>query len=197
MNKMKKFRIAVVALILVSATVLTGFRGVSTGDNFKVRTDKSSLKWKAYKTGGMHNGTVDIKEGSMTLDGILITSGEFVVDMTSIKVLDTESGKLHNHLHSKDFFNTAAFPEAKLTVTGSTKLDDKDIDVQGNLTIVGKSNPITFTAKIAAHTNDVIIYNANVKIDRTKYGIDYRSSLGDAFIDDNFDLEIKLVGVRE
>lgn len=196
MNKSKMMKLYVVGTLLVGAALMSFTKATMSDGKFEVRTDKSNVKWKAYKTGGEHHGTVDIKSGSFQLEGILISSGEFVVDMTTIKVTDTESTKLHNHLHSKDFFNTKEFPEANLVISGSTKIDDHTIDVSGDMTILGKTNPVNFKAKIAAHTADVIIYEADMKIDRTKYGITYRSSLGDAFIQDEFDLTVKLVGVK-
>ncbi len=195
MNNIKSVRNVVVAL-MISTVGLMGFRMAAEDDNFTIRTDKSSVQWKAYKTGGEHQGTVDLLSGELNLSGVKIESGMFVVDMTSILVSDTESPKLHKHLHSKDFFNTGEFPQAKLVIKESTVLDDQTLNVVGDLSIVGKTNEVKFKAKISAHTKDVIIYTAEIKVDRTKYGIDYRSSLGDAFINDEFDLNVKIVGVR-
>ena len=164
---------------------------------YKVRTDKSELQWIGRKMGGEHTGLVGLKSGSFTVKDSVITAGTFVIDMTSISVTDSESKKLLNHVKGVDFFNVDQFKESKLVITGSTK-DGKDmLKVSGNLTIVGKTNPITFSAHRIGQTEHYLLYSAVIKIDRTKWGIEYRSSaVGDAFIDDVFDIKVKLTSEK-
>lgn len=165
---------------------------------YLVRTDKSEAVWRAYKVGGGHYGQLDIKSGEFELDGILLTSGKFVMDMNTIRIDDTESQKLAKHLRSDEFFDTKKYPTAQFVVTESTKIDEKNIAVKGNMTIVGITKPMIINAHVLAQTDDVIIYKAEFDIDRTEYGITYRSSeVGDAFIMDDFRMEIKLVGVHK
>lgn len=49
---------------------------------------KSSLKWTGKKIGGAHNGQISLKEGSMKIAENQITSGTFVIDMTTITCTD-------------------------------------------------------------------------------------------------------------
>jgi polyisoprenoid-binding protein YceI len=77
------------------------------------------------------------------------------------------------------------------------KKSDKFFTVTGNLIIKDKTNPIVFESTISGQTKNTVITRANLKIDRTKYGIVYKSStLGEAMINDVFDLNIKLVGIK-
>ena len=67
----------------------------------------------------------------------------------------------------------------------------------GDMTILGKTQSLTFTAVNTAKTANYMFYNAKLTIDRTKFGITYKSSLlGDAMIKDNFDLAIKLIAKK-
>lgn len=183
-------------LVLVLAIGLVSFTYEDKSTAFKVRTDKSELIWNAYKVGGGHTGTIKLKSGSFQIENDLITSGTFVIDMNSFKVTDSESSKLYSHIRSQDFFNMDQYPTATLVITGSVKKEE-DLVVSGNLTILDKTNPITFTAKSLAKTDNFRIYTANIIVDRTKYNIVYRSSaVGDTFIKDEFDLNVKITAEK-
>ena len=68
-------------------------------------------------------------------------SAEFIVDMTTIINSDIENekyrSKLEGHLKNEDFFNVESFPESKLKVTNSTKLDEDKYNFKADLTIKG------------------------------------------------------------
>ncbi|MCB9262377.1 MAG: YceI family protein [Flavobacteriales bacterium] len=191
----KRFKIGSLLIAATSLLIFSAFSQATKGDEYSVKVASSYAKWKATKTGGSHEGTVDIKSGKLTLDGDLITSGTIVMDMTSIKLTDTESKKLHDHLHSPDFFNTAQFKESKLDITSSKMVGDK-LEISGNITIKGITKPVTFQASKTGSNDNARVYRADVKIDRTLYGITYKSGVlgevGDGLIDDIFTIETKL-----
>lgn len=192
---MKQNRIKT-ALVLVAFIGLLSFTQVEKNDTYNVLTDKSELVWTGRKVGGEHKGTINIKSGSFNVEKDIITSGNFIIDMTTINVTDTENKKLYNHLISEDFFNVAKYPESQLVITGSKK-DGKKLLVTGTMTILDKTNPITFTANQIAKTASILTYTANITIDRTKYGIVYKSSaVGEAMINDEFDIKVKLTGSK-
>src|SRR5690606_30335434 len=90
-----------------------------------------------------------VKSGKITVNGDQITAGEVVVDMnslTSTDITDPEyNGKFIGHMKSEDFFNTAKYPEAKLVIKSSKKVE-KGLEVKGDMTILGQSKPVTFIA---------------------------------------------------
>ena len=55
---------------------------------FKIVAAQSNIDWIGRKVTGSHNGTVAIKEGSLILNDDKLTGGKFIVDTTSIKILD-------------------------------------------------------------------------------------------------------------
>lgn len=183
------------AFTLITVTSLLAFTTDVKTDSYKAMPAKTSLNWTGYKLGGQHTGTIDLKSGSFTVKDSLISSGSFVIDMKSIKVTDSESKKLYDHIRGPEFFNVNQYPESKLVITSSEKIDSKHQKVTGNLTILDKTNPITFTATLLTQSEHYVFYQTDLSIDRTKYGITYKSSaVGDATIFDEFGLHIKLVG---
>src|SRR5690606_29663285 len=166
------------------------------GEKKAVNVEKSTVTWKGYKVTGSHHGTIALKEGQLTFDGDNLTGGEFTVNMTTLVSNDLEGeykGKLEGHLKSDDFFGTDAHPNAHLVFTNVKSTGKNSYEVTGDLTIKGKTNPITF---------DLSVYGskatANVKIDRSKYDVRYGSgsffdNLGDKTIYDEFDLVVDLV----
>ncbi|SIS95746.1 Polyisoprenoid-binding protein YceI [Zobellia uliginosa] len=164
-------------------------------DKKEVKTESSTITWKAYKVTGSHYGTVDLKSGSLIFDGDKLTGGEFEADMTSLVALDLEGeskGKLEGHLKSEDFFSTEKHTSSKLVFTKVKATGKNAYEVTGDLTIKGITKPITF---------DVSVYGskatASVKVDRTAYDIKYGSgsffeNLGDKTIYDEFDLVVDL-----
>ena len=135
-----------------------------------------------------------------------ITSQNYtaVNDKTKIKWIGRKVGGEHEGvvklksgdltMDGEDFFNVKAFPESKLVITGSKALEDGKLEVSGKMTILDKTEDIKFVVANTGKTENFRIFSANISIDRTKFGITYKSSLlGDATIKDNFDIKVKLV----
>ncbi len=68
------------------------------------------------------------------------SSVDVTIDVNSI---DTGVTVFDEHLRSKDFFNAAKFPKATFKSTKVTKTGAKTYKVAGNLTIKGKTKPVT------------------------------------------------------
>ena len=160
----------------------------------------SSITWKGFKPTGSHSGTLNIKSGALNYNNNSITSGAFVIDMTSIVVTDipaTEeaNGQLLGHLKSPDFFNVAAHNTATFNITGTSTNAGKTI-LAGNLTIKGIKQNISFPVNVSKNGNSITLASESFKIDRTKWDIKYKSKtifgdLGDKFIND--DIELKFI----
>ena len=100
--------------------------------------------------------------------------------------------KLEGHLNSEDFFGTEKFQSANLVFKTIADKNNNVYAVTADLTIKGKTNPVTFN--ISVNGNKA---TTNFKIDRSKYDIKYGSgsffdNLGDNAISDNFDLMVEL-----
>ena len=159
-------------------------------------TTKTKLLWLGEKVTGQHTGTINLQSGWINWQDNKIVSGEFIIDMASLK--ESENNKqLMGHLKSDDFFGVAKFPTAKLVITGSTPFDRGTGVVSGTLTIKDITNPIEFKAA-TQKKDDGVWFFANLSVDRTKYNIRYGSgtffdNLGDKTIYDEFKLKVNLL----
>lgn len=169
---------------------------------FKIQQTSSTVNWTGKKVLGLHTGSINIANGFIEMTDDTIVGGEIGIDMTSIVITDIEDKKTHDdflaHLLNDDFFSVDKFKTAKLTITGSSKIESNKFKIDGNLTIKDISHPISFISSIEIFTTTLHSLG-EVVIDRTLYNIRYGSgkfidNLGDKLIYDDFVLQFKLVG---
>lgn len=183
------------ALLLLT---LMGLVLVNVGAQSKLAADttKTTLLWLGEKVTGQHTGTIKLQSGWLNWQDNKIVSGEFNIDMASLK--ESENNKmLMGHLKSDDFFGVVKYPVAKLTITGSTPFDKGTGVVTGTLTIKDITNPVEFKASMQKK-DDGTWFFTNITIDRTKYNIRYGSgsffdNLGDKTIYDEFKVKVNLL----
>lgn len=181
--------------ILLAAFALV-IAGTLSAQSFKASVEKSELKWTAKKVTGQHTGHIKLNDGVLTIKDNKIVNGTFNIDMKSITNDDLQDAdynqKLIGHLKSDDFFGVEKFPVTTLVIAESTPFVNNQADVNGNLTIKGITNPITF--KVIKNGN---AYSANIAVNRAKFNVRYGSgsffdNLGDKVIDDIFTLDVVL-----
>lgn len=196
-----KSKLTSLALILFVITA-SSFRAVSLKEDiYNVDTEKSTITWEGKKFAGAHNGTIKLKSGTLNFNGKKLSKGGFVIDMTSIKDAD-KSANLEAHLKADDFFGADKFPTANFVIKKITAAGADKVNVTGDLTIKGITNAISFPAAFAWNADGSVTATAEkVMVDRTKYGIKFKSKsampdIGDKFIYDEFELNIKLVAKK-
>jgi polyisoprenoid-binding protein YceI len=176
------------------------FTSAVRAQEYVADTDKTSIKWEGSKVvAGSHDGTLGLKSGKLSYEDGLIMAGEIVVDMNTLKNLDLEGSqneRLVNHLKSDDFFSVASFPYASLKVNGSELTDKKTLKINGDLTIKGISNPITFESAVKEDGNS-LWFEGVMEIDRSLFNVRFGSgkffeNLGDRAINDIFTLDFAL-----
>ncbi|WP_199118672.1 YceI family protein [Pedobacter sp. ASV28] len=169
-------------------------------DVYTVDVTKSTITWEGKKFSGGHNGTVALTSGTLAFNGQKLVEGGFIANMTTIKDADGSAG-LEKHLKADDFFGVEKFPAANFVIK-KVEGAGADVKVTGDLTIKGKTNSISFPAKITWNADKTVTATADkIVIDRTKFGIEYKSksifsSIGDNFIYDEFTLAVKLVAKK-
>jgi polyisoprenoid-binding protein YceI len=128
--------------------------------NFKIQATQSSIDWVGRKITGEHNGTIAIKEGTLSLNDDRLTGGTFVVDTTSIKILDitdpATNAQFAGHLASDDFFSSGKYPEALFVITSAKQNGNNTYNINGDLTIKGITHPTLFNAKLNDNGGDTI-----------------------------------------
>ncbi|WP_313090111.1 YceI family protein [Chryseobacterium flavum] len=167
----------------------------SKGEVLAVDTTASVVNWKAFHKGGFAPrwGTLNVKSGDLSIEGGQVSAGNFIIDMTSIKVdpasvteKDKKPADLEAHLKNPDFFNVEKNPTADFKITSVADLKDAPKDaiaganktVSGNLTLLGKTMNVTFPAKVDVVENSAAI-QAKFTVNRTDWGIKFGTSEAD------------------
>ncbi len=171
------------------------YLNIVSAQKVSVNASESSIHWIGKKITGQHEGVINLLSGNLIIDNGLLTGGDFIVDMNSIKAKDLQgedARKLEESLKSDEWFGVAKHPEAKLVLTSVENLGEGFYNVKGNFTIKGKTNPTSFEFQL----NDL---QAKTKliIDRRSYNILSGSSsiivsIKDKVINNEFQIEVYL-----
>lgn len=182
---------------LALLAVLVG--GLAFGQSKKVVA--SDVHWWGYKIAkteaSSHDGTVNVKSGNIVMKGNQVAGGSFVLDMTSITATDLSGEyqtKLNGHLKNGDFFEVDKYPTATYTITSVKKNDDKIYNyiVNGNLTVKGKTNAVSFPAKISYSKGVVSLVSNKFSFDRQKFDVAYKAAMQDVLVKDDIDMLVKV-----
>jgi polyisoprenoid-binding protein YceI len=129
-----------------------------------------------------NRGRFDQKEGTVQFDKAAKTGK---VDITfQIGSVNTGVPAMNTHLKSDDFFSAEKFPTAQFVGDKFTFSGDKVTAVSGNLTMKGKTAPVTLNAKnFNCYDNSMLKREVcggdfDAVIDRTQWGIDYGLAYG-------------------
>ena len=164
--------------------------------SYTINPDQSIIVWTGREvTTSKHFGNIYFSSGQFEVKSGLISSGEFVVDMTTIDNQDLPEerrGRLEAHLKSDDFFSVESHPTALLSILSSESVAEGKWMVSGELTIKTFTHPVEFEM---SNSNDG--WKANLVFDRSKYEVKFRSgsffeNLGDKLIYDDIELAINL-----
>ncbi len=177
----------------------------ATAVTYKADVENSSIIWKGFKPTGSHEGTINIKEGSVAVNDGAVESGNFIIDMASIAVTDIPvedegNANLQGHLSGEDFFDVEKFPTAKFEVTGLETKDGKTM-LSGNLKMKDATNNVSFPVTTSIDGDKMTLKSETFVIDRSKWNIKYGSKsffddLGDKFINDDIELTVNLVAKK-
>lgn len=191
-------------------------------ETYAIDTANSEVTWIGSKMTGRHNGLFDIKEGELNMTNGLLTDGNIVLDITRVRATDkaideASNKKLTTHLRSADFFDSERYPTAEFELTGIAPYDSTKEQasspvatyselrvknpthrVTGNLTIKGQTKSVSFPARVTLQ-DSLLRAKANFNLDRTKWGLVYRSdnSLGDKTIYSEVNIGLDIVARPE
>jgi len=176
---------------------------VSPGQKYVIDTKESVVTWKGSMLMGsnFHTGYVYISKGELMIENGQLMGGTVEIDMNTIEdETHGSNNELINHLKSPDFFDVKKFPFSTITITRGASINNENKKITGNLTIKGITNPVTFPAKVEVK-GGFVKANGKLVIDRTNWGIRYRSGrsydmLADETISDSVEFNIKIVAKK-
>jgi polyisoprenoid-binding protein YceI len=189
---------------------------MSDADNFTVDTAASIIHWEGTKPTGSHDGTIKILRGNLKIADGHILGGSMFIDMNTIENTDLADNeeyqqKLVAHLKSGDFFDVQKYPQAMFEIgnvspiSNPVKSEDGTLPthrIEGNLTMKGIVKSVSFDAKLEFGPGQVYATVPQFVIDRTEWGIEYKSTkffddLKDQFINDGMGLGFRLKATKK
>ncbi|WP_205510974.1 YceI family protein [Longitalea arenae] len=143
---------------------------------------ESFINWKGMHVMGRngHQGYIKPLAGNLAFDADgNIAGGYFELDMNTITTTDKKDTSSDNglvsHLKDPDFFDVKKHPRGTFQLTKAIKgSSDSSYDITGQLTLRAITKEIHFPATIVKNGNDIVA-KASLTIDRTKWGITYKS----------------------
>ena len=169
-------------ILLAAAAVLVAVAGASADTKVALTGENTKITFVGTKSDGKHEGGFKSVSGSINVAGDDLTTLSIKVDI-DMNSLWSDNEKLTGHLKADDFFGVKDHPKATFTSTKVTK-SDKGYLIAGDLTIRGKSKPISLEAEVS--TTDGFKLTSDFKIDRTQFGMEY----GKGKIDDVTSLKV-------
>ena len=119
----------------------------------------------------------DKKEGTVQFDRAAKTGKvDISLDIASV---NSGTAAFDKHLQSADIFNAAQFPKARFVSDKFVFNGDKVTEVQGQLTLLGKTQPVSFKAnqfncyESPMLKREVCGGDFEATIDRTQWGMNY------------------------
>lgn len=165
------------------------------GDTIRIDLSKSIIHWKGTKMRGTgkHEGEIELKNGYLIANNEQLSSGNFVVDMTTIGVTDIPEhepiprNNLNNHLKSSDFFDVGKFPTSEFQITNVKQITSDSLLVSGNLTLKDITKNIEFRAEYQDK-----FFATKFTFDRFEWNIAYEGNFADKTLVDK-DIELKIM----
>ncbi len=134
------------SLLAVSAAL--GFTAAAHAESatYAVDPNHTFAMWEIGHMGTSTNrGRFNKTSGSVTLDKAAKTGSlDVTIDTSS---LDTGTAAFTKHVSSDEMLNVAAFPTAHFVASKFVFNGDKVSEIDGNLTLLGKTNPVVLKAQ--------------------------------------------------
>ena len=173
---------------------------LSSGD-YVMDNDNSSIKWTGRELSTKsHYGSLQMKNGSLTVNTDGTVNGIIKIDMTTIDCEDLQGrskASLERHLRSDDFFSVESHPIATLTFKSEGGIGaGNKLAFNGDLEIKGISHPISFESEVKS-VDPKVSALVNMTFDRSKYNVRFRSgtffqNLGDKLIYDDIEISVDI-----
>ena len=173
---------------------------LSSGD-YIMDNDNSSIKWTGRELSTKsHYGSLQMKNGSLTVNTDGTVNGIIKIDMTTIDCEDLQGrskASLERHLRSDDFFSVESHPIATLTFKSEGGIGaGNKLAFNGDLEIKGISHPISFESEVKS-VDPKVSALVDMTFDRSKYNVRFRSgtffqNLGDKLIYDDIEISVDI-----
>ena len=185
--------------LLAAAAVLSVAAGAAQAAEYAIDPTHTFATFEIGHFGASVNrARFDKKEGKISFDKAAKTGkAEISIDMTSV---NSGTAMFDKHLQSAEIFDAAKNPKATFVSSKFVFNGDKVSAVEGNLTIAGKTQPVTLKAnQFACYDSPMLKREVcggdfEATIDRTAFGVNYGVDWG---FPKNVRLVIQVEGVKQ
>ncbi len=187
------------SLLAVSAAL--GFTAAAHAESatYAVDPNHTFAMWEIGHMGTSTNrGRFNKTSGSVTLDKAAKTGSlDVTIDTSS---LDTGTAAFTKHVSSDEMLNVAAFPTAHFVASKFVFNGDKVSEIDGNLTLLGKTNPVVLKAQnfncymSPMVKREVCGGDFDTTIVRSQYGVSWGLNYG---FPDNVHVVIQVEAVKQ
>lgn len=189
---MKKW-IATAGLATLMALPLTA---TAADYKFDIKGQHASINFRVVHLGySFTQGRFNTFDGTFSYDpeNIEASKVNVEVDVTS---LDSNHAERDKHIRSDDFLDASKYPKATFTSTKVVDKGDGKFDVQGDLTLMDKTMPITINASLVGEGTDPwggqrAGFEGTTRIDFKEFGIPEKAGATYA------DLNLYVEGVQQ
>ena len=182
----------------VSAPALTALTGTYALDATHTRIGFVARHAMVTKVRGAFNES----EGTASLDFDDVSRSTASVTITAASI-DTRQAQRDAHLRSNDFLSMDEYPTITFTSTKVEQTGPTTVDLTGDLTIKGTTNPITIPFEFQGAATDPfgnlrVGFEGSVTINRKDYGVTWNAALegGGVLISDKIALEFEVSAVK-
>lgn len=167
---------------------------------YKIDPTHTRATWEAKHFGTSTNrGSWDKTDGEIALDKAAKTGNvDITIDMSSI---NTGVMPFNGHMKGPDFFDVANHPTARFVGDKITFDGDKIVEVAGNMTIRGKTNPAVLKAvtyncyENARLKREVCGGDFETVVKRSTYGVNW--GLAEKFTSDDVKVTIQVEAIKQ
>ncbi|MGE9616144.1 MAG: YceI family protein [Solitalea-like symbiont of Acarus siro] len=146
-------------IILTTSCVIFSFKNDEI--KYDILKDYSNIVWFLSTSESTHSGSMQIKDGYVTVKNGNISGGKINIDVNSIINTDIKDAKLKNDLltflKSSNFFNVNKYPTIILEIVSSHPTTENQCLLKTNLTIKGVTIPVNFSTMIKNKTDKAIL----------------------------------------
>lgn len=176
-------------LILLIPTMATAFE-------WHIVPDKSSLHFKATQNNAPVKGEFKTFTGNIDFDQQALNKSH--VDITVDTASVTTSFKdVADALKTAEWFDVKAFPKATFSAKDFKKINDKDYEASGKLTLRDKTLPLTLHFTFERYTEKEAIVTGYATLKRTEFGIGQGEWKKTDGVKDNIEINFKIEAVRK
>jgi polyisoprenoid-binding protein YceI len=156
----------------------------------------ASINFKVSHLGYSYTiGRFNTFDGTFSYDADSLTASKVSVNVDTTS-LDSNHAERDKHLRSADFIDAAKYPTATFTSTGVTDQGNGHLAITGDLTLHGKTQPITIDAQFIGAGADPwggerAGFMGTTRLDLAKFDIKAMGMV------DHVDMELYVEGIKQ